>query len=64
MSAEQRYRVIVELIQVKAPGSIMGGVGYHHVYRNGLVPDGADPRQLKHLLDNNMIEPIGEANPA
>jgi hypothetical protein len=59
----QRYRVKAALVMVKVPnhsGSVTGGAWtFVQIYAGGIVPADAEETHFKHLIDSNLVEPIG-----
>ncbi len=52
------YRVVAEAVHVSTEG------GLKLIYKGAPVPPDQDPKRLKHLLDTEMIAPVGEVGVA
>jgi hypothetical protein len=58
-----RYRVTAEYVSIKVTGPPPLGRGlayYIGVYRDGYVPENADPESVGHHLATGQIEPFEE----
>lgn len=52
------YRVKGPLATFRVAGQLM------YVYHDGVLPEGVDKADLKHLLDSDLIEKVSESAPA
>lgn len=64
MTTEPRYRVTAEMVTVTAVGGVLAGRNGRMAYNleaGRFLPPGVLEHQVRHLLDNNMIEVVDPA---